>query len=66
MTKKSYEKPTTADRLLTVRDVAQRLQFSEREVRRWIATGKLATRRFGRSVRIAEEDLADLIRRSRK
>jgi excisionase family DNA binding protein len=48
-------------RLLTVPDVAQRLQVSERAVRRWIAEGRLPAVRLGRAVRIRPADLAQLI-----
>ena len=44
--------------LLTVRQVAERLQTSERTIRRAIAAGNLAVHRIGTSVRITETDLA--------
>src|SRR4051812_1113641 len=47
--------------LLLVGDVADRLRISEREVRRWIAAGRLPVVRFGRAVRIRPADLAQLI-----
>src|SRR4051812_19995681 len=47
--------------LLLVADVATRLRISERELRRWIAAGRLPVVRFGRAVRIRPADLAQLI-----
>ena len=43
-------------RMMTVRDIADRLCVSERTVRRWIASGKLRTHRLGRTVRVSDED----------
>ena len=40
----------------TVADVAKDLQLSERTVRRWIASGKLAAIHLGRRVRVDERD----------
>jgi excisionase family DNA binding protein len=53
-----------AESFLTVPDVANRLRMSERTVWRWISARLLKVKRFGRSVRIAERDLAELINRS--
>lgn len=44
--------------MLTVRQVAERLQASERTVRRAIASGELAVHRIGAAVRVSEADLA--------
>ncbi len=44
-------------RMLKVGDVARRLCVSERSVFRWIKTGGLRAHRFGRALRISEEDL---------
>ncbi len=41
----------------TVPDVAEHLGVSARTVRRWIEGGQLIAHRFGRAVRIAEEDV---------
>jgi excisionase family DNA binding protein len=63
---------------LTVRQVAERLQVSVRTVWRWLRPRKIANgdpgrdvttkilkaRRFGRSVRISEQDLADFIQQN--
>ena len=64
MTKRN-DKDQTADDFLTVGQVARLLQISEREVRRWIATGALRVHRFGRAIRISREDLDDFIRRAK-
>lgn len=50
---------------LTVKDVAQRLQLSPKSVRRLIDEGMLRFHRFGRAIRIAEEDLARLLKLTR-
>lgn len=44
--------------LLTVRQVAERLQTSQRTIRRAIATGELAVHRIGSSIRVSDADLA--------
>lgn len=44
-------------RFLTVKQLAIRWQISERQVHRIIADGGLKVHRFGRSVRIAIEDI---------
>ena len=50
------ELPTTR-RLLTMKDVAERLQVSARTIHRLVASGDLTVIRIGRSVRISEEAL---------
>ncbi len=45
------------EHFLTVAQVAERLQVSERSVRRWIAADVLPVRRFGRCVRVDPDDL---------
>ena len=47
--------------LLTIADVARRLQVSERAVRRWIAEGRLAVVHLGRAVRVRPADLAHIL-----
>ena len=42
---------------LTVPEVADLLQVSERTVRRWISAKELPAHHIGRSVRIARDDL---------
>ena len=54
------ERPV-APRLLTVRDVAERLQVSGRTIHRLIEAGDLTVIRIGRSVRVSEEALKDLL-----
>lgn len=51
--------------LLTCEEVAERLQLSERHVRRLIAAGALPVHRFGTAVRISSADLARYIASSR-
>jgi excisionase family DNA binding protein len=43
-------------RFLTIKDVAERLGLSTKTVRRLIERGELRVHRFGRSIRISEED----------
>lgn len=45
-------------KLLTIKQVAEFSQFSTRQIRRWIKNGSLQASLFGRSWRIAENDLA--------
>jgi excisionase family DNA binding protein len=47
--------------LLTVEDVAARLQLSVRSIRRLIAENKLCVIRIGRSVRVRPEDLTSFV-----
>ena len=47
-------------RLLTVKEVAQQLQLSQRQIRRLVATHQLEAINVGRSVRIRPEALASL------
>ena len=41
----------------TVKEVAEKLRYSIRTVRRWIRSGELAVLRKGRSIRISHDDL---------
>lgn len=50
------ERPV-AVRLLTIRDVAERLQVSPRTIHRLVASGGLAVIRIGRAVRVSEKAL---------
>ena len=52
--------------LLTIPDVARRLIASIWHVRRLIARGELPVHRFGRLVRVSEDDLARLVAASRE
>ena len=47
-------------RLLTVKEVSQLLQLSQRQIRRLVATHQLEAINVGRSVRIRPEALASL------
>ena len=40
----------------TVQGIAEQLDVSERTVRRWIDSGDIVAHRFGRSVRISDND----------
>lgn len=42
----------------TVKAVAGQLSVSEKTVHRWIDDGKLRAHRFGRSLRISEDDVS--------
>lgn len=50
--------PISLPKLLTIKQVAEHTQFSIRQIRRWIKSGELLALQFGRSLRIAENDLA--------
>ncbi|MBI4859634.1 MAG: helix-turn-helix domain-containing protein [Candidatus Riflebacteria bacterium] len=52
-------------RLLTLPQVAERLQLSESTVRRLVASGQLAAVRLGRSLRFEESALAEMVQASR-
>ncbi|MEP7172436.1 MAG: helix-turn-helix domain-containing protein [Aestuariivirga sp.] len=50
-------------RLLTIKDVAERLQVSCRTIHRLVANGNLAVIRIGRAIRISEEALRAFLTR---
>ena len=50
-------------RLLTVRDVAERLRLSQYTVYNWISQGRIAYCHVGRQVRFHEQDVEDMIQR---
>jgi excisionase family DNA binding protein len=52
--------------LLSAESIATELGLSVRTVRRLIETGELRAHRFGRAVRISQEDLNVYIAKSRK
>lgn len=60
--------PEETDKLMTVREVAARLNISEITVRRWINRGLLnavdlpSGSRWQRSIRIKESELAKVVR----
>lgn len=52
--------------LLTICEVAVRLQISTKPVRRWIERGDLHAYRIGRQPRISEEELGAFLARNRR
>jgi len=44
--------PTPTQKLLTKKQAAEYMQVSERTITRWIDSGQLRARKFGKSVRI--------------
>ena len=53
--RRANKTPRAGEGLLTVRQVAENWQISERTIRRWIADGRLRVVRLGRSIRIPPE-----------
>jgi excisionase family DNA binding protein len=53
---------TSEERLLSLEDVADRLQVSDQTVRRWIKSGKLTAYKPGLEYRIREADLEEFLR----
>jgi excisionase family DNA binding protein len=49
------------DQFLSLEDVAERLQVSDRTVRRWVKDGKLDAYKPGREWRIRPSDLEDFL-----
>ncbi len=56
----------TADRLLTIQDVADRLRVNAKTVRRWIESGELSAFKLGRQWRISERDLRRFLNERRQ
>lgn len=52
--------------LLTVKEVAERLQVSTKTIRRWIAADELSVHHIGRQLRVSEDDLLVFLARRRK
>jgi excisionase family DNA binding protein len=52
--------------MLSIETVAERLDLSTRTIRRLIDGGELPVHRFGRAVRIAEDDLRRLAASARQ
>jgi excisionase family DNA binding protein len=52
--------------LLSVGAVADRLDLSQKTIRRWIERGELPAHHLGRAIRISEEDLALYLHKQRK
>ena len=52
------------ERMYTVKEVADQLRVSERQVRKWVENGELARFRIGlRGYRIPESSLNEFVRR---
>lgn len=51
--------------LLTISEVAEKLQVSEKTVRNWVEAGKLEAFRFGQAYRIRTEDFDNFVEASR-
>ena len=49
------------ERFLSLEDVAERLQVSDRTVRRWVKDGKLAAYKPGREWRIRPSDFEEFL-----
>ena len=56
---------TEIEQLATITQVADRLQVSERTIRRWIIVGDLVGHLLGRQWRIAPEDLRAFLKMRR-
>ena len=52
--------------MLDVKVVAGRLGLSEKSVRRKIASGEIGSYRFGKLVRVSDEQFAEYLARSRR
>ena len=59
-------KPFQLPRLLTVDEMAERLNVCSKTIRRWIAGNELPAHRLGRSVRVAEDDLMAFLGKHRR
>ena len=57
--------PPPLPRLYTVDESAERLRCSERQMWRWIRDKELQVYRLGRTVRIAEDELARFLAQRR-
>ena len=56
--------PVNTSPMLTVTAVAERLQVSERTIRRWIDDGQLKAYRLSRAIRVSENDLQSFLARA--
>ncbi|HHF3652455.1 TPA: helix-turn-helix domain-containing protein [Haemophilus influenzae] len=54
------------ERYFSIKEIAQTGICSEATVKRWIASGKLKSYKFGRSRKIAESDLNEFIKTCRR
>lgn len=55
-----------ADRLLTIEQVAKRLQVSKMTIYRYIKTGKMTVYKIGKEYRVKESDLEKFLEGTRK
>lgn len=55
----------TLPALLTIGQIAERLQVSTKSIRRWIGEGELIAHRIGHQWRVSESDLQTFIRARR-
>lgn len=53
------------EKLLKVKEVAERLNVSESTIKRWCNDGTLKASKFGRGYRIEESDLEEFIKNSK-
>jgi excisionase family DNA binding protein len=58
--------PATSQRFFSPDLVAEKLSLSTKTIRRWIDRGELHVHRFGRQIRISEDDLAAFLARHRR
>jgi excisionase family DNA binding protein len=59
-----WRRPVT--QLRTIDETAELLNISPRTVRRYLDSGELPAHRFGRSVRVSDDDLASFLAASRR
>ena len=59
-------RPPLPPKLLSIGDVADILQVSDKTIRRWIERGELPIHRLGRQIRISADDLATFVRARRE
>jgi len=54
----------TTDRLITVRDAAERLGVREGTIRAWLTQRRLPKVKVGRAIRISSQAVEDFVRRN--
>lgn len=54
----------SSNRFLTVKNLAERCQVTERTVRNWIEGGDLRVHRLGGAIRVSPENFEDFINRA--
>lgn len=65
MAKDENDKPPRRKKFLKIPEVAEELNYGVRKVWREIEIEELKVHRFGKSTRVARDDLDDYIRRAR-